>query len=120
MTTILVAEDDEVTRAALVDLLEAMGHTVLGASTGAEAAVTLERLEGQVDVLLCDIHLPDADGRELSLHLGRRWPRPRFVLMSGHFTGEEISQAISDSRYRWLSKPFTTAQLTAALRPAEE
>jgi CheY-like chemotaxis protein len=120
MTTILVAEDDKVTRSALVDLLDGMGHTVFGASTGAEAAGTLERLKGQVDVLLCDVHLPDADGRELSEHLGHRWPRPRFVLMSGHFTGAEMSQAVSDPRYRWLSKPFTTAQLKAALRLAEE
>ena len=120
MTTILIVEDDEVTRAALVDLLDAMGHTVFGASTGAEAAFALERLQGQVDVLLCDVHLPDADGRELSLHLGRRWPKPRIVLMSGHFTGAETSEAVSDPRYRWLCKPFTTAQLTAALRPAEE
>ncbi|HSB91206.1 MAG TPA: response regulator [Anaerolineales bacterium] len=120
MTSILVVEDDEVTRAALADLLDAMGYTVLSAATGAQAAEALERLQGQVDVLLCDVQLPDADGRELALHLGVRWPVPRFVLMSGHFMGATMPYADSDARYRWLSKPFTTAQLKAALRPAGE
>jgi PAS domain S-box-containing protein len=115
----LVIEDDEGTRPALVQVLESMGHTVYSVATGVAGAETLERLEGNVDVVVCDVHLPDDNGWELSLRLGQRWPRPRFVLISGYSPGLETRVAVPDSRFRWLSKPFTIADLGAALRAAK-
>jgi CheY-like chemotaxis protein len=114
--TVLVIEDDEGTRPALSQVLEIKGYSVLSAATGTQASDILERHEGNVDIVLCDVHLPDADGQDLSLRLGRRWKRPRFVLMSGYSLGLATREAVSDARYRWLSKPFTIAELTAALR----
>ena len=114
--SVLVIEDDEGTRPALVQALETMGYGVLSAATGRAGMETLEGLEGNVDVVLCDVHLPDANGQDLALHLGERWTKPRFVLMSGYSIGLETREAPFDARYRWLSKPFTMADLGVALR----
>ena len=114
--SVLVIEDDEGTRPALVQALETMGYGVLSAATGRAGMETLQGLEGNVDVVLCDVHLPDANGQDLATLLGKRWTKPRFVLMSGYSSGLETREAALDARYRWLSKPFTMADLGAALR----
>ena len=114
--SVLVIEDDEGTRPAVVQALETMGFGVLSAATGRAGMEMLEGLEGNVDVVLCDVHLPDANGQDLAALLGKRWTKPRFVLMSGYSSGLETREAALDARYRWLSKPFTMADLGAALR----
>lgn len=108
-------EDDEGTRPALVHALEAMGHTVFSASTADGGREELQRLGGNVDVVVCDVQLPDANGRELSLALGRVWSKPRFVLISGYSPDFEGHEAVYQRRFRWLSKPFTMAELAAVL-----
>ena len=110
----LVIEDDERTRPALVDVLETMGYRVHSASTGTAGAEILEALNGNVDVILCDMHLPDGDGHDLAQLFGRRWRQPRFLLISGE--SKTGSEGGFDDRYRWLSKPFTVADLRAAIR----
>jgi DNA-binding response OmpR family regulator len=108
------------TRPALVRVLESLGHLALSAATGAEGAHELERLKGNVDVVLCDVHLRDANGWDLCLRLGARWSKPRFVLMSSNFRGLEAGGAVPDARYLLLTKPFAIADLAAVLRTSME
>jgi two-component system, cell cycle sensor histidine kinase and response regulator CckA len=60
--TILVIEDEE----PLVDLfrqiLERLGYRVLQAETGKQAIELAKTFDGQIDLALLDIKLPDMDG----------------------------------------------------------
>ncbi len=104
---ILVVEDDDAPRTALVHLLTLMGFTVCTASTLAEAQ---EQLDGQ-DCLILDVNLPDGRGTAI-LRRVRSERRPIRVAV---YTGsddprqiEEIRQLGPDALFK---KPVSPDQL---------
>jgi two-component system, OmpR family, response regulator len=58
-----ICEDDHGLRGALVRALESEGYAIRTASTGHEAMASFGN--GNVDALILDIGLPDADGRDV-------------------------------------------------------
>jgi CheY-like chemotaxis protein len=115
---VLVIEDDDATRPALVQALQLLGYEAMSAGSGREGSERLCAEGGDVDVVVCDVHLPDGDGEELARLLGQEWARPQFVLMSGYSSGWDTRQASAESRYRWLEKPFTIEDVRRALLSA--
>ena len=64
MTVVGICEDDPDVRRVLTDALTMSGHRVVIARNGREAVENLGRANG-VEVLVLDIGLPDADGRDV-------------------------------------------------------
>jgi two-component system OmpR family response regulator len=64
MTVVGICEDDPDVRRVLTDALKMNGHRVVIARNGREAVENLSRSSG-VEVLVLDIGLPDADGRDV-------------------------------------------------------
>ena len=79
---ILLAEDDDNARSILVDLLGALGHTVVAqVATGREA---VERArEVTPDVVLLDVHMPDGSGIEAAEEITAAVQGVAVVLFSG-------------------------------------
>ena len=69
MSRVLVVDDEEGARRALVRLLSKEGYDTLAAGDGREALQTLETT--RPDVILLDIAMPVMDGLELLEHLQR-------------------------------------------------
>ncbi len=79
---VMVVDDLAVNRAILMKQLGRLGSRVTVCETGTEA---LERLDGSVDLVLCDHDLPDMDGLELALSLREKgWQDVPIVLMSAN------------------------------------
>lgn len=79
---LLLVDDNEEFRESTADWLRALGYRVTTAASGAEA---LERLaQEKVDVVVTDVHLGDADGRELSARFGEIVPGIPVLLVSGY------------------------------------
>ena len=108
---VLVVEDDGMVRAPLVALLEDVGCVVITAESGAEAEQYLQDSTAPLDCLLCDIVLPDANGRELAAAFKSEFPGLRVVLMSGY---DPESLGDSPTSIAVISKPFTLAALRVA------
>ncbi|MCW2746909.1 MAG: Two-component system response regulator [Nocardioidaceae bacterium] len=64
MITVGICEDDEAVRRVLTDALKMKGHQVVIARNGREAISNFASAS-DVDVLIIDIGLPDADGRDV-------------------------------------------------------
>ena len=79
---VLVVDDEAEVRRAVVDMLEAMGHTVLAARDGAEALAQLTA-GAAPDVVLTDLGMPGMTGPDLARAIKARWP----TLPVGLFTG---------------------------------
>jgi two-component system chemotaxis sensor kinase CheA len=93
--TVLVVEDDDVLRNALVMRLEMEGFRLLSASGGREALEILNQGHS-IDFILSDIQMPNGDGVELLKKIRARHPKiPIICLLSGYSTynKEEIIQA---------------------------
>ena len=75
MKTVLVAEDEASIRDFIVINLQRSGYEVLEAGDGLEALHIYDERNGEVDVALLDIMMPQMDGLELCKQLRARSPR---------------------------------------------
>jgi len=110
--TILIAEDEEVVRKLIREVLRAAGYEVLEAQD-AEEALRIHELHGEsIDLLLTDVVMPGLNGIELAGRLSSRASGLRTLFMSG-YTGNATA-SLADAAF--IRKPFTPHELTRKLR----
>jgi two-component system cell cycle sensor histidine kinase/response regulator CckA len=95
--------------------LASRGYTVLEASNGVEAIEVLER-EGQVDLVVSDVVMPEMDGPSLLKELRRRDPNVKVIFVSGYAEEAFAKNLPSQEQYAFLAKPFTLKQLVAEVK----
>ncbi len=113
---VLVVEDDASVRKLCVRTLRSLGYRTVEAPSGPAALRVLDE-STQVDLVLTDIVMPEGmTGKQLVDRIEQKWPLMRIVYMSG-YTANTLDES-ERPRHELLSKPFTVAQLSAALRRA--
>ncbi len=122
--TILVAEDDDGTRAVVKRILQRLGYTVLLAPDGLQALRLTESHAGEIDLLLTDVMMPGLSGPKLVARLHALHPDIPVLYMSGY--PEDALSEVTGLRIEtdFLAKPFTNATLATRVaaklgRPAE-
>jgi two-component system, NtrC family, sensor kinase len=113
--SILVVDDEPHILHYMRATLESWGHTVEVASDGTYA---LERaLAGTFDVIICDLRMPHLSGREMYTKLARQDPRvaERIIFATGDTVRGDTLQFLERLGRPYLRKPFTLAELRAAL-----
>ena len=113
--SILVVDDEPHILHYMRATLESWGHTVEVASDGTYA---LERaLAGTFDVIICDLRMPHLSGREMYSKLARQDPRvaERIIFATGDTVRGDTLQFLEQLGRPYLRKPFTLAELRAAL-----
>ncbi|PIE16190.1 MAG: hypothetical protein CSA66_07735 [Proteobacteria bacterium] len=109
--TVLVVDDEPLVRLTLRAFLEPLGYSVLEACDRAEATLVARAHEGAIDLLVSDVMLPGALGRDVEADLRPRFPRLLTVFMSAH-----PADALRDAGYVRedavvLEKPFSEGRL---------
>jgi DNA-binding NarL/FixJ family response regulator len=92
---VLIVDDHAGFRACARRLLECEGYNVIGEAADTVSALRAAR-ELAPDFLLVDVHLPDADGFELTSRLEALGDPPAVVLTSSR-DGAELEPRIADS-----------------------
>lgn len=115
---VLVAEDHEINRSIIVEILEAEGFTVLEAADGAEA-LNIYR-EEEVDVVLMDCQMPVMSGLEAIAEIrtdeeGRDEHVP-IIALTAHAMREEQQRLLDSGADRYMSKPFERESLISLVR----
>lgn len=113
---ILVADDDESSALALKELLEVMGHQVVGPAADGDEAVRLAGLE-RPDLAILDIDMPRLSGLEAIDRITRTRPVPVIVL-TGHSEPEYVDRAARLPVFHYLTKPAAPDRLLPAIRLA--
>ncbi|HEX6534426.1 MAG TPA: sigma-54 dependent transcriptional regulator [Gemmatimonadaceae bacterium] len=116
MATILIVDDEPLVTASLGTLFARDGHQVVRASTG-EAAVDAY-LRVHPDLVLLDIHLPDASGFDVLERL--REEEPVVIMITGRGDIPLAVQAMQAGAENFLTKPVDVAHLRAACTRALE
>ncbi len=106
---VLVIEDEEPVMLLIERVLSENGFDVSKASSCEEARKVFEEKQGEFDVLIVDMVLPDGNGVELAEELRARGSHPGVVLTSGYINGSY--EEIADRGYVFLSKPFSVVEL---------
>jgi PAS domain S-box-containing protein len=108
---ILVVEDDDDVREAIVESLSQFGYHVTAVGSGGTA---LDRLHsGLFDAVIMDFAMPGMNGGELAPIVRARWPDLPILLITGH-----VETASFQGNKGWtamLRKPFAAADIDAKL-----
>lgn len=113
--TVLIIEDDRSLLTALAATLKAAGYNPVTARTAAEGLRWFGHYHP--DVVLLDMGLPDADGREVITAIRARGATPIVVLSA---RGHELMkvEALDLGADDYVTKPFGVDELLARLRTA--
>ncbi|MGZ4806692.1 MAG: PAS domain S-box protein [Ilumatobacteraceae bacterium] len=114
--TVLVVEDEDALREVTRRILTRNGHTVLTASSGAEAIRKAQLHEGEIQLLITDVVMPHMLGKEVAEGVRAVRRDIRVLFMSGYARPVLASQGTVDVGVSLLEKPFTEASLLARVR----
>ncbi len=110
---ILVVEDEDIVRKAVVRMVESFGLRALAAPDGATGMKLFEENAHAVVMVLADANLPDMSGLEVIAAVRKEQPFLRALLMSGY--GEEDFAGETGPQVDFLAKPFAPAALRVKL-----
>lgn len=107
MARILIVEDDPVNLKKGISLLEQLGHEVIPAANGAQAAQAIRRM--LPDAILLDVNLPDTLGFDFAKKL-KSHPRTQEIPI-GFITSldnpKDFKEGFSSGGQIYLTKPYS-------------
>ncbi|MCP4114929.1 MAG: response regulator [Desulfobacteraceae bacterium] len=114
---VLVVDDDGAFRKMLVKSLERKGYVCREAASAGQADAALSN--GPVDLVLCDISLPDMNGIDFMKSVKNDLPELDFIIMTGHAGKFSYFEIIEAGASDYTTKPFRVDSLVARIRRIE-
>ena len=114
--TILIADDDRGIRTVLTQALGREGYEVR--TTGNAATLWRWVSDGEGDLVITDVVMPDENGLDLIPRIRRLRPQLRVIVMSARNTLLTAVKASERGAFEYLPKPFDLRELTATVRRA--
>ena len=100
--TLLIIDDEPIIRKLLSRILELEGYEVLQAQDRRTALKTLQ--EHDIQVVLCDVFLPDGNGVQMVGELKTIRPDSKIILLTAHGNIEDGVQAIKNGAFDYIIK----------------
>lgn len=116
MPKILIIEDDIAFCQMLQHFLQRHGHSVEISYNAVDAKAKLG--ETDLDLIISDLRLPDADGISLLEHIKQTMPQTPVILMTGHAEVNSAVMAMKKGAYDYISKPFTPEEMLMVVNGA--
>ena len=116
--TILLVEDEDAVRMFASRALAARGFEVLEADSGETALEVMEGYEGEIDLVLSDVVMPEMDGPTMLKEMRKRGVTTRFIFISGYAEDAFEKNLEGQEDFAFLPKPFSLKQLTEAVKQA--
>ena len=110
---ILLVEDNAATARTLRIFLEAQRYVVDCVWDGRDALATFR--EGEVDLVLLDLMLPDLDGLAVCRHI-RAVSRVPIVILTARTADDDIVEGLEAGADDYVTKPFGSKTLLARIR----
>src|SRR5919204_388564 len=107
--TILIADDDRAIRTVLNEALGRLGHDVK--TTGHAATLWKWVADGEGDLVITDVVMPDENGLDLIPRIHKIRPELRIIVMSAQNTLLTAVKATERGAFEYLPKPFDLKEL---------
>ena len=111
--TVLIADDDRSIRTVLTQALGRSGYQVRATSSAATLWRWVE--DGEGDVVITDVIMPDENGLDLIPRIKRIRPELPIIVMSAQSTLTTAVQATQRGAFDYLPKPFDLGELLAVV-----
>jgi two-component system, NtrC family, nitrogen regulation response regulator GlnG len=115
-STILVADDDRAIRTVLNQALGRLGHDVR--TTGNASTLWRWISEGEGDLVITDVVMPDENGLDLLPRIRKMRPELRIIVMSAQNTLLTAVKATERGAFEYLPKPFDLRELVQVVQRA--
>jgi len=115
---ILVADDDQVMRNCVKDLLAAYGYNSTLSENGKQAIALMA--QQKFDILLLDLMMPEMDGHQVMIEAKRRFPDVDIIIVSGDATFSNAAKALRQGAKDFISKPYKPEDLIKSIRHIQE
>src|SRR6202007_1253240 len=116
LPTVLFADDDRSIRTVLTQALGRSGYQVR--STGNAATLWRWVEDGEGDLVITDVVMPDENGLDLIPRIRKMRPDLRVVVMSAQSTLMTAVKAAQRGAFEYLPKPFDLQELLAVVARA--
>jgi two-component system, sensor histidine kinase and response regulator len=116
MTRVLVIDDEMMILENVLETLQLEGYEAFGAKNGLEGVEQAKR--HLPDLILCDVMMPKMDGFTVLMHL-RDEPATAntpFIFLTAKTDRADVRQGMELGASDYLTKPFTTTELIAAVK----
>ncbi len=114
--TLLLCEDDEKVMLVTRSLLAGRGYTVLAAGSSREALDLVSTCQGQIDLVVTDVVMPEMSGPELIREIRSRCGDTRVLFISGYQPDSVDWLDSFDQEASFLQKPFDKGTLLSRVR----
>jgi PAS domain S-box-containing protein len=111
--TILLAEDEDAVRDMTRRILSRAGYHLLTASDAEQALRAATEEQGPIDLLVTDVIMPSASGKELAMSIAAVRPETLVLYMSGYPQDVIVHQGVLESDVALIEKPFSANSLLA-------
>ncbi|HYD30713.1 MAG TPA: nitrogen regulation protein NR(I) [Azospirillaceae bacterium] len=115
-STILVADDDRAIRTVLTQALMRLGYDVR--TTGNASTLWRWVADGQGDLVITDVVMPDENGLDLIPRIKKVRPELRIIVMSAQNTLMTAVKATERGAFEYLPKPFDLKELVNVVQRA--
>ena len=118
MYNILIVDDEEKLRSLLKRIISLEGYKVSDTSTIAKAR---QALEGQnIDIVLCDVKLPDGNGVDFVKEIKEHYPTIEIILLTAYGNIPDGVQAIKNGAFDYIVKGNDNDKIIPLLSRASE
>jgi two-component system cell cycle sensor histidine kinase/response regulator CckA len=118
--TVLVIDDEERVRTTIQSLIEKLGYQVLGAASAKDALELTRTYEGEIDLALLDIKLPDMEGGNLFPLIKQERPDMKVIICSGYSLDVHVEQILKGGADGFLQKPFALKTIADKIKEVLE
>lgn len=113
--TILIVEDEDPVRMFARRALENKGYRVLEADSGEAGLDILNSTEGDIDLLITDVVMPNMDGPALVNEARKKRPDVPVIFISG-YAEDMFRKDLEAEEFQFLPKPFTLKDLAETVK----
>jgi two-component system NarL family response regulator len=115
-TKILIADDHQMFREALFNLINGEPDMQVVGQTGSGTEVLALMEQHQPDAICMDINMPGLNGIETTRQLLLRWPQARVIALSAYAESRFVKDMLAAGACAYVTKAEASAELLRALR----
>ncbi len=120
MPSVLLLDDNHDFRHVLTELLETLGCEVHAFESGQAALDHLAAPESRVEIIVCDIHMPDMDGFTFLRHVRQNPAHAHICIIAASGARDDRAQAMAEGANAYILKPFNVRDLVDLLQKCQQ
>ncbi len=114
--TTFVIKDEQMVMDITTALLEKFGYRVLGAKTGKKTIDMAKTLDGDINLAILDIVLPDMSGNAIYPHIMEARPNLKVIVCSGYSIDGPAQEILDAGPQDFIQKSFSIAEISKKLK----